>query len=87
MTKDEAITLAESKWWEHYTPAEAARFQLGEPLLCMPFAEFQRGTEALLGRSVWTHEFADMAGLLAEADGAVAAPTMAEIVAKLAVPR
>lgn len=69
MTKDEALALAGTLWWEDLTAAQVVRFQLQEPRLCMPFREFQRLTEVVLGRRVWTHEFAYPSLLLDELEG------------------
>jgi hypothetical protein len=59
LTKDEAVALADSKFWEKLTPRERAEFQLQEDRLCMPFAIFHEAVEIALGRPVFTHEFAD----------------------------
>ena len=58
MTKNEAISKAETKWWENSTPVEIVEFQLFEAKLCMPFDEFQASVEKVLKRRVFTHEFA-----------------------------
>lgn len=58
LTEDEAIQIASIRWYEAKTPREIVDFQLFEPLLCMPFAQFHKAVEAALGRPVWTHEFA-----------------------------
>lgn len=82
MTKEQAIALAESGWWRKVKPEEAALFQLFEPLLCMPLGEFHGAVEKLLGRSVFTHEFALMdkpGGLREEATGKASAPTLGKI--------
>lgn len=52
------IAKAETGWWKTATPREIVAFQLYEPLLCMPFNDYQAAVEAALGRPVWTHEFA-----------------------------
>lgn len=82
MSREEAIKLAESGWWEHATPRQIAEFQLSERLLCMPFNKFHEAVEKALGRPVWTHEFgtAGAAGIKAELMGEKPAPTMAEII-------
>lgn len=80
MTKEDAIALGKSEWWKHIPIEEAAMFQLHEPLLCMPFALFHEGIEKLLGRSVWTHEFAFPENLQEEAAGKRPKPTMQEII-------
>lgn len=69
MTKEEAIAKYESNWWLGKTPKEIADFQLYEDKLCMPFDKFHEAFEKALGRSVWTHEFADIKGLRAEYEG------------------
>lgn len=81
MTKEQAIALAGTKWWTRCSPEEATLFQLYEERLCMPFGEFQAGMEKLLGRGVWTHEFAAPERLRAEAEGRAKRPTFDEIVA------
>jgi hypothetical protein len=55
---------------------------LFEERLVMPFAEFHKGIEELLGRSVWTHEFAFISkpgGLKEELAGKCKPPTLTEI--------
>lgn len=82
MIQDMAIRLAESKWWEAVPLTEAARFQLFEERLCMPFGEFHKGVEQLLKRPVFTHEFAfadKVGGLRDEALGRAPARTLQEI--------
>ena len=69
MTREEALAKAATRWWESATDREIAEFQLAEPLLCLPFGEFHRAVEAVLGRPVWTHEFARFDWLLAELRG------------------
>jgi len=57
MTRQEALRLVESRFWESMTSAEIAQFQLNEDRLCMPFGVFQAAVERALGRSVVTYEF------------------------------
>jgi hypothetical protein len=84
MTKEQAIALAESKFWEDLTLAQRARFQMNEELLCMPFAIFHEAVEKTLGRPVFTHEFGlNWAGLKAELNGECGPQTMAEILGML----
>ena len=52
MTEAEAITLADSKFWETMTMRERAVFQMFESRLCMPFSVFHEAMEATLGRPV-----------------------------------
>lgn len=83
LTKEQAIRLADSGGWKKWSKKERAVFQLKEPRLCMPFAEFHEAVEHVLGRSVWTHEFAAPKTLIAEMEGKIPAPDMAGIIAKL----
>lgn len=82
MTKEEAIAKAETHWWLTSTPEEIVGFQLFEEKLCMPFPEFHAAIENVLGRPVWTHEFADCKALQDELRGG-ATPTMTDILNKL----
>ena len=66
ITREEAQELAESGWYYGKEANEIVDFQLYEPLLCMPFHEFQGAVEAVLGRPVMTHEFAQVERLQAE---------------------
>lgn len=58
MERSEAVALYEAKHWEEMTVRERGLFQLYEKRLTMPFSKFHEGVEELLGRPVWTHEFA-----------------------------
>ena len=80
MTKDEAIALHDSKFWESMSPEDRAMFQLWEPLLCMPFDVFHEAIEKTLGRPVWTHEFESPDSLKVEMLGLRPAPTMEQII-------
>ncbi|MCJ7483909.1 MAG: hypothetical protein MUO31_13200 [Thermodesulfovibrionales bacterium] len=80
MTKEEAITLAGSGFWEHLTSEEIAKFQLFEDKLCMPFGVFHQAIEEALGRPVYTHEFGlNREGLEKELIGEAEPPTLQEI--------
>jgi hypothetical protein len=79
MTKEEAIKLAESKFWEDMSLEDRAMFQLWEKKLCMPFGVFHEAVEKTLGRPVWTHEFAFLDSLKEEMLGLRPAPSMEDI--------
>ena len=80
MTKDEALELVATRWWEHCTDAQIVGFQLYERLLCMPFARFHEATEKALCRPVYTHEFGlGLDQLKAEFEGTAAPATLAQI--------
>ncbi len=69
LTKEEAIKMADSKWWEGKTDEEIAEFQMHEERLCCPFEVFHKAVETWLDRPVWTHELADLGALIAEKEG------------------
>lgn len=79
MTEQQAIAVFDSECWREWTPEQRVRFQLFEDRLCMPFSEYHKAIEEVLGRPVWTHEFASIDGLRKEFLGERAAPTMQEI--------
>ena len=66
MTEEEALAKYNSKWWESASYLEIVQFQLYEERLCMPFDIFQLAVEKVLGRPVWTHEFANADRLKAQ---------------------
>lgn len=67
LTKEEAVALANHTKWEFINPELRAHLQLRQNRLCMPFSVFHESVEALMGRPVFTIEFADKELLLAEA--------------------
>lgn len=82
MTKNEAMALYESKFWEQMSFRDRAMFQMFEDLLCMPFDVFHEAIEKALGRPVFTHEFGlNREGLRRELLGESPAPTMGDIIA------
>lgn len=80
LTEQQAIVFAKSKEYEHWTDEQIVRFQLFQKRLCMDFGRFHQAMEAVLGRPVWTHEFADADRLKEEYLGTRSAPTMEEII-------
>jgi len=81
LTKEEAIALANSHFWEPMSQEERFRFQLFEPRMCMPFEVFHEAAEAVLGRPVFTHEFGrNYEGIVQEYLGQRPAPTLEEII-------
>jgi hypothetical protein len=57
LRKVQAITFYDSHAWEQMDYVSRAKFQMLQPLLCMPFTIFHEAMEKALGRPVWTHEF------------------------------
>lgn len=82
-TKDEAMKIYDSGEWQVWTDDYKFVYQITQGRLCMPWGEFHAATEAALGRSVWTHEFAKPKSLLREYLGQIEQPTMEEIFSKL----
>lgn len=81
MTKEEAIKLSETKFWEDMPTYDVAMFQLWEDKLCMPFSVFHEALEKALGRPVWTHELGlNVDGLKEELLGLRPKPSMDDIV-------
>lgn len=66
MTREEAVKMADSKWYELKTAEEIVKFQLYEERLCMPFSLFHKAIEEVLVRPVYTHEFACVKNLQKE---------------------
>ncbi len=79
ITKQQAIDLVASKFWEGMTHREIAEFQLHTDRLCMPWNVFHEAVEKALSRGVFTHEFASPDHLRAEIRGDKPAPTFDEI--------
>lgn len=80
LTREQAVALHESKFWESQTYRQRAEFQLFEERLCMPFGVFHEAIEKTLGRPVFTHEFAFIDGLRKEFLGERSAPSLEEII-------
>ena len=80
LTKEEAIALAETRWWESRSDEDIFHFQMNQKCLCMPFDSFHRAVEGALKRPVWTHEFMlNWQGLLDEFVGG-SIPSMEDII-------
>ena len=81
MTKDEAVKLYKSKFWETMTYDQRTEFQLFEKKLCMPFDVFHEAVEKSLKRPVYTHEFGlNLKGLQKEFLGERSAPSLEDII-------
>jgi hypothetical protein len=79
LTKEQAIALAESGEWKDWTNEKIVKFQLYQEKLCMPFNVFHRAVGEVLGRPVFTHEFANWSAIVDEYEGERPAPTFEEI--------
>jgi len=56
MTREQAVILAESDWWERVDYVTLVGFQLFEERLCMDFSYFHNKLEKVFGRPIFTHE-------------------------------
>ena len=81
VTKDQAIALYNSGEWKTWTHEQVVRFQLFQKLLCVPFDRFHEAITSVLGRPVFTHEFAlNYEGIVMEFLGEKPTPSLAEII-------
>ncbi len=81
LSKEQAVAFFDSKAWEQMTDRQIVELQLFTERLCIPFGRFHQAIEAVLGRSVWTHEFVlNLVGIQQEFLGNRKPPTMAEII-------
>jgi hypothetical protein len=81
LTKEQAIDLYDSNFWETMSYRERAIFQMNEPRLCMPFDVFHEAMEKTLERSIFTHEFGfNYDGLLKELMNGAPAPSFEDII-------
>jgi len=80
LTREQAIALGESRVWESWTPEQIVKFQLFQDLLAIPFGKFHESMGKVLGRPVYTHEFAFRDELIKEYLGEKQTPTLEEII-------
>lgn len=80
LTKQQAINFHNSGIWQDMTLQQCFDFQFNQKLLCMPFDRFHEAAEHVLGRPVYTHEFAYPDQLRAEYYGEKEAPTLDDII-------
>ena len=80
LTRKQAIAMYESGLWQEWSLEYIAKLQLYNDRLCVPFDLFHQAITQELGRSVWTHEFADLDRLKSEYEGLKPKPTMQEII-------
>ena len=79
-TKEKAIELANSKFYEKMTDEQIFEFQGSQRLMCMPFDVFHKATESVLSRPVFTHEFVKWDNLKDEYYGKKPKPTLKQII-------
>ena len=66
ITEEEAVRIYTSGEWKNWTDEQIAEKQLYQRRLCVPFDKFHAAMEKVLGRPIWTHEFANSSALIAE---------------------
>ena len=81
ITREQAIKLAESGVWKTWDDEKIVKFQLYQDRMAMDFDRFHQALEKCLGRSVCTHELADIESIRMEFEGIKAKPTFDEIMA------
>ena len=65
------------------TPRQIVDLQLPQKRLCVPFNVFQGAISAVLGRAVYTHEFANAERIKQEVFNGAEPPTFEEILAMI----
>lgn len=80
ISREDAIAIAESGIWKEWDNEQIVRFQLFQDKLCMPFSRFHEAMEDVLGRPVYTHEFAYSDSLKEEYLGTKKPPTLEDII-------
>ena len=83
MTKDEAIAFFNGDEWKDMSDYGIVALQLCQDKLCVPFSRFHEAIEKVLGRPVWTHEFAFSDSLVAEFEGRTDKATFADVLNKI----
>ena len=78
-TTEEAVRFHDLGIWQLLDDEGKVRLQLFQDKLCMPFDEFHKAIEKVLGRPAWTHEFAYRDKLVAEYLGEGPTPTFEDI--------
>lgn len=78
-TREQAIAFGDAKLYEKMSDREKVELQLFQEKLCMPFDVFHEAIEKVLGRPVYTHEFAFIEELQKEFLGEKEPPTLEEI--------
>jgi hypothetical protein len=79
-TKEQAVAFYKSEVWKGWSHEQIVRMQLFNDFLAVPFDVFHEAIEDVLGRSVWTHEFAYRDELIKEYLKEKEPPTFEEII-------
>lgn len=57
ITREQAVALSHTQFWQQMTPRDIAVLQLFTPRLCVPFSTFHEAIEKAVDRPVFSHEF------------------------------
>lgn len=79
LTEKQAILFHESGIWKDWTHEQIVRLQIFQNRLCVPFNKYHEAIESVLGRPVYTHEFAYNDALVLEYLGEKPSPSFDEI--------
>ena len=83
LTKEQAIKIFNSEIWKDMSDKEIINLQLYQYKLCVPFDVFKDALGRILGRGVYTHEFAGRQGhqnLIDEYLGEKEPPTFKDVI-------
>jgi len=83
LSREEALAFAQSGVWKSWSNTLIAAFQLSQDKLCFPFERYHEAIEKVLGRPVYTHEFAGPDKLRLEFNRIRKGPTIHEILSLL----
>ncbi len=83
ITREEALAIHKCEAWKDWSDEQIVGFQLFQDMLAIPFGVFHGAIQRVLGRPVFTHEFADVPSLRAEYMKERAPKTFEEIVAMI----
>ena len=79
LTKKQAIAFANSDVWQGWTAEQIVQLVLFQKKLCIPFDKFHEAITEVLGRPVYSHEFACRDLIVEEYLGVRPIPTLQEI--------
>jgi len=80
LSKEQAIAFGKNGEGEGWTAVQVAAFQLFQKRLCIDMCTFQTAVQEVLGRPVWSHEFAYPGALQQEFLAKVSGIPMSEVV-------
>jgi len=82
LTTEQAIEHYNKGEWKQWSAQQVVEFQLFQRKECMDFGHFSKCVSEILGRPVFTHEFANQDMLVAEYLGKTGKPSLSDIIGK-----